>query len=116
MSKDDKTSSLEDRIDDLEKQLKKLRKQLAQSEIDQWRARIEDLEVQLDLGSKEARDRLSPFVEQLRNTWLDAKRQADSATSAASDVADKLRSGLEQAMDEIRSAVTSAKDRLDRGE
>ncbi len=116
MPKEEHDGSLEDRIDDLEKQLKKLRKQLAQSELDQWRGRIEDLEVQLDLGSKEARDRLSPFVEQLRNAWLDARRQADSATSTASDVADKVRAGLDQAMDEIRSAVTAAKDRLDRGE
>jgi chromosome segregation ATPase len=111
---DDRIDKLEARLQELESQHAELRQQLARAEIDQWRGRIEDLEVQLDLGSMEARDRLAPFVEELRNRWLDAKRQADQAASSASSAVDQLRTGLEQAMDDIRSAVRSAKERLDR--
>lgn len=105
----------QDRIDALEAALRRvqheqdeLRRALARAELDQWRGRIEDLEVQIDLGSKEARDRLQPLLTQLQNRWLDARRQFDQATSAAGDAFDQLQSGLEQAMRDIRSAVSSA--------
>lgn len=105
----DRTKALEAQIEDLEGQLTELRAQLARAELDQWRGRIDDLEVQLHLGSLEARDQLAPLVEQLRSAWLDARERVSDGAATTSDVASTLRQGLENAMYEIRRAVLDAK-------
>lgn len=101
---------LDERIRELEAEQEGLRKQLAQAQIDQWEGRIDDLEVQVHLGTLEVADRLQPLLESLRNRWLDAREQVGRAPSTTGDVLDALRSGLEQAMKDIRTAVVDAKD------
>ena len=99
----------EQQISDLEAQLTAVRQQLSEAELDQWRARIDDLEVHVHLGSLETRDLLAPLVEDLRNAWLDAREQTARSASTASDAAGALRNGLDRAMDEIRTTVLQAK-------
>jgi hypothetical protein len=110
MSDTDRISSLEGQIADLERQLGEMRRQLSEAELDQWRGRIDDLEVQVHLGTLDVRDRLSPLIEDLRNAWLDAREQLSGSTETASDVVTTLRKGLEQAMGEIRAAVLEARE------
>lgn len=110
MSSPDDIARLEARILELEEQQAELRRQLAQAEIDQWEGRIDDLEVQMHLGTLELSDRLNPLIEALRNRWLDAQAQVGTSSSTAGEVIDSLRGGLEQAMRDIRSAVLDAKD------
>lgn len=105
---DEKVSALEARIDDLESQLEKLREQLVRAQLDQWEGRIEDLEVQLHLGTLELRDRLAPLVDELRNAWSTTRTQVTSTSSSAGEALDTVRSGLEKAMADIRKAVTDA--------
>jgi hypothetical protein len=105
----DDINRLEGRIAELEKEQAALHRQLAQAQIDQWEGRIDDLEVQVHLGSREVADRLDPLVETLRNRWLDAREQMSRSTDTAGDVFATLRSGLEQAMADIRSAVDDAR-------
>jgi chaperonin cofactor prefoldin len=105
---DEKVSALEARIDDLESQLEKLREQLVRAQLDQWAGRIEDLEVQLHLGTLELRDRLTPVVDELRNAWNATRTQVTSTSSSAGEALDTVRSGLEKAMADIRQAVTDA--------
>lgn len=106
---DDEIRRLEGRIAELEKEQAALQRQLAQAQIDQWEGRIDDLEVQVHLGSLEVQDRLDPLLETLRNRWLDAKEQVNRSSDTAGDVFATLRSGLEQAMSDIRSAVSDAR-------
>ncbi|HTO00444.1 MAG TPA: hypothetical protein VL068_07200 [Microthrixaceae bacterium] len=108
----DRIDGLEAQITDLEVQLAEVRRQLSEAELDQWRGRIDDLEVQIHLGSLDARDQLMPLVEDLRNTWLDAREKVTKSASTASDAAETLRAGLEQAMGEIRTAVLQARESL----
>jgi hypothetical protein len=103
---------LQAQIDDLEGEVAQLRHQLVDAELDQWRARIDDLEVQVHLGSLDARDRLSPLVEDLRNAWLDARAGISSTSDTASDVVDKIRSGLEQAMREVRRVALDTRSAI----
>lgn len=108
-SNEDKIASLEHRIEELDGQLATLREQLSRAQLDQWEGRIDDLELQMHLGSMEMRESLSPVVEKLRNGWLDAQKQVASASSTAGDILDSLHKGLEQAMKDIRDAVADAK-------
>lgn len=109
MTSTEDIAGLERRIQELEEQQEALRRQLAQAEIDQWEGRIDDLEVQMHLGTLELSDKLEPLLDTLRNRWLDAKEQVGQSSSTAGDVIDTLRTGLEQAMRDIRTSILEAK-------
>ena len=109
MSDEQKVPTLESRIGDLEEELNKMRAELSQARLEQWEGRIDDLEVQAHLGSMELNERLSPIVGTLRNRWLDAKEQLDSASSTANDVFAILRKGCEQSFADFKDAVVNAK-------
>jgi predicted nucleic acid-binding Zn-ribbon protein len=108
----DRVDELQEQVDRLQEELASVRRQLAAAELDQWRGRIDDLEVQAALGSMSVRDRLGPVIEELRNTWLDARARAGEGTETASEVTDRLRDGMERAMSEIRNAVRDARTAL----
>lgn len=110
MSNDDKIAALEQRIDELKAKLDDLQGQLAELELDQWKGRIDDLEVQMHLGAMGAMDRLAPLVERLRNSYLDARASVTGTASAAGDATDRIRKGLESAMNDIRKAVFDTED------
>lgn len=112
MEPSEQIGQLQAQIDDLEAEVATLRHQLADAELDQWRARIDDLEVQVHLASLDAKDRLAPLLEDLRNAWLEAREGISSTGDTASDVVDKVRSGLEQAMREVRRAALDARSAI----
>jgi hypothetical protein len=109
MTDTDRIVELERRLEEIRQQQEDLRRQLAEARSDQWQARIDDLDVQAHLGAMEAEDKLEPLIEQLRNKWLDARRQFDSGASTASDVIDQLRDGFEQAGRDIRDALSDVR-------
>jgi hypothetical protein len=109
MDQDRRTAALEERIEELEVQLEDLNHQLRRAELDQWQGRVDDVELQVHLASMDVRDQVTPLMEALRNRWLDAREQMEHSSTAASDVLDAMRGGLEQAMRDIRDAVMEAK-------
>ena len=112
MTNDDRITGLEAQIRKLQAQQAELRKQLARAQLDQWRGRIEDLEVQMHLGAMEASDKLTTLMHQLRGKWADARRQFEENISTASGVADTVRTGLENAFDDLRKALLEARNKL----
>jgi predicted nucleic acid-binding Zn-ribbon protein len=109
MGEKDRIEGLEQQVEQLQQELSDVRRQLASAELDLWRGRIDDLEVQARLGSMSVQDRLLPVVEELRNTWLDARARVTEGADTASEVGERLRKGLEQAMDDIRAALSDAR-------
>jgi hypothetical protein len=101
---------LEQRIHELEAQQDALQQQLQKAQLEQWEGRIDDLEVQIHLGTLELGDRLDPLLDALRNRWLDAKQTLNEGASATGDALDALRAGLDQAMRDVRTAILEAKD------
>lgn len=97
-------------LEALRTQIRDLQGQIAELELDQWKGRIDDLEVQLHLGAMAGRDQLNPLVEKLRNTYLDARESIANTATTAGDVTGRLRKGLEQAMSDIRNAVLNDAD------
>jgi hypothetical protein len=109
MSTNDDIAKLQAQIDDLHAQQADLRKQLARAQLDLWQGRFEDLEVQMHLGAKEATDKVTALMEQLRTTWADARRQFQASIANASSVADIVRAGLENAYADLRKALLESK-------
>ena len=106
---DDRVTRLEDEISRMEDELQRLRGQLAVAELDHWRGRIDDLEVQARLMVMETDDRVAPLLEQVRNRWLDAKEKLTESAGTATEVIDTLREGLEQAVSDLRGAMLAAR-------
>lgn len=105
MSEKDRIEGLEQQVERLQQELADVRRRLTSAELDLWRGRIDDLEVQARLGSMSVQDRLLPVVEELRDTWLDARARVADGADTASEVGERLRKGLEQAMEDIRAAL-----------
>jgi chromosome segregation ATPase len=112
MTTEERIAELEAHIDKLQAKQADLYQQLARAQIDQWKGRIEDLEVQLHLGAMEANDKLTVLMNQLHSRWADARRQFEDTTSTASSVADTVRTGLENALSDVRKAMLEARSRL----
>lgn len=106
---DDRIAKLEKKIHALETKQSELYEQLAEARLDQWKGRLEDLEVQAHLGAMDTNDRIANLVQRARDRWDDAKAQLGGATAVASDVAETVRGGLESAIDDVRKAVLDAR-------
>lgn len=107
------------RIDHLEEQLSKLqeaqaalREELVQARLDQWKGRIEDLEVQVHLATMGSNERLDSLTDQLRQSWERARAQVDDATSTASSVVGTVLSGLENAYHDVRQALLDSRSKI----
>lgn len=109
MADDDRIAKLEKQIEKLEARQSELYEQLAEARLDHWKGRLEDLEVQIRLGAMDTNDRIQALVEQARDRWNDAKSQLTGAKSAAVDVVETVRSGVESALDDIRRAIVEAR-------
>ncbi|HEX6569626.1 MAG TPA: hypothetical protein VF015_10685 [Acidimicrobiales bacterium] len=109
MADTDHIANLQARIDRLEAKQAELYEQLAEARLDQWKGRLEDLEVQVHLGAMDTNDRIDALVSRARDRWNEAKAQLSGATSVASDVFETVRSGFESALGDIRRALLDAK-------
>lgn len=112
MGDKDRIEGLEQQVERLQQELADVRRQLASAELDVWRGRIDDLELQARLGSMSVQDRLMPVVEELRNTWLDARARVTEGADTANEVGERLRKGLEQAMEDVRAALNDARSSI----
>lgn len=112
MDIEDRIKQLESELTELRSQQTELRKQLAAAQLDQWRGRIEELEVQTHLAAMDTSDRVSALMAQLRDRWADARRQLEQNVATASSVADTVRAGLEKAVEDVRKALLESRSRL----
>jgi predicted nuclease with TOPRIM domain len=112
MSTEDRIKTLESQIEELRAKQAELNKQLAQAEIDRWKGRIEDLEVQMHLGAMETNDRLKALLDQVQHRWSEARSQVESSTSAAAEGADAVRTSLQTAFKDIRQALLDTKNKI----
>jgi predicted nucleic acid-binding Zn-ribbon protein len=109
MADNDRIAKLEKQIERLEAKQTELYEQLAEARLDQWKGRLEDLEVQIRLGAMDTNDRVEAVVQKARDRWNDAKSQLTGAKATAADVVETVRSGVENALADIRKAIVDAR-------
>jgi hypothetical protein len=107
--------ALEARLHALEAQLDDLRRRLAESELDDWKARIDHLEVQAHLAQLEADGHLAPLLDQMRNRYLDARSQFDRAGSAAGGAVSTVADGVRNAAKDLGDALADAVKKITPG-
>jgi len=112
MTTETRIANLEAQINRLEARESELREQLAKAQLDQWYARIEDLELQAHLGVMETNDRLKGLVRQVRDAWSEAKVQVEATTSTAFDAIESARGRIEGLLGDVRHGVAEARDKV----
>jgi hypothetical protein len=76
--------------------------------LDEWRGRIDELKVQLDLAAKDARDELRTRIDVAENVYLAARSGlADARNDAGSD-ADAARRSLDRLLRDLKDAFDAA--------
>ncbi len=76
--------------------------------LDGWRAKIDELLVQLDLVDLDLRDELRKRVSTAENVYLAARSQLSNAQHDAGSDLRSLRAGLEQLGRDLRNAYDAA--------
>ena len=109
MTETERIKKLEDQMNALEKQQMDLANELAQARLDQWKGRLEDLEVQAHLGAMDTNDRVAALTQKARDRWDDARKQVSGASATAADVWETVRGGVENAIGDLRKALFDAK-------
>ncbi|MCW2784037.1 MAG: hypothetical protein JWP74_554 [Marmoricola sp.] len=112
MTTDERIATLESRIDHLQEAHRIVVGQLAQAHIDQWQGRIDDLELQVRLGTADATDRIAVLTTELNTRWRQARAQLASASATTTEVTDTIRTGLESAYKDVRDAVVESRKQL----
>jgi hypothetical protein len=77
-----------------------------------WRARIDELKVQADLGRMETRDRIQSDLERVEELWSELKSRSERLASQAAGAGDDLRGEISAAVGDLREALRSALTRL----
>ena len=108
MTTDERISKLEAQIKRLDAKEAELRSQLAKAQLDQWYARIEDLELQAHLGTMETQDRIRALMAQVRQIWQDTRRQVEGTAASASDVVEGVRGRIEGLLLDVRRGMADA--------
>lgn len=103
---------LEEQLTKLREAQATLREELVRGRLDQWKGRIEDLEVQVHLATMGSNERLDGLTDHLRQSWESAKAQLDEATSTASSVVGTVLSGLENAYHDLRQALLDSRSKI----
>lgn len=109
---EERIAKLEARLDKLQAEHGAVSRQLAQAHVDQWQARIDELELQVHLGASEATDRLKALTTELDKRWSQVRRQLTDAGETTADATETIRAGLESAYRDVREALIESRKQL----
>jgi DNA repair exonuclease SbcCD ATPase subunit len=112
MTNDERIKNLEQRLEKLEAAHDLVTRQLVEARVDQWQGRIDDLKLQVHLGTVEATDRIAALTAELDKRWSRARQQLAIAGATTSEVTETIRSGLESAYKDVRDALVESRKQL----
>lgn len=80
-----------------------------EKELDKWQTKIDEARVQLNLGGKEAEDKIQPYLDQLDNEMFKAKEKWAELEDASENSWEDIKVGLDSSVDSIKEAFSNAK-------
>lgn len=83
--------------------------------LDSWRARIDELKVQVDLAKLDVRAQATSQLEVAQNACLAAYGKLRQAGHDATENARTLRQGVEKLVQDVKAAIEAAQSVLSRG-
>lgn len=85
-----------------------------QAKLEEWNARIDELEVQASLMEAEARTRQQEQIEEVRRKRDELRAKIDALGRAGDDARRDLEQGVSLAVDALKEAIQSATSRFGR--
>ena len=83
--------------------------------VDQWKARIDELKVQVDLAKLDTRERATKQLDIAQNACLAAYSKLRDAGKDVVTNADTLRDGVQKLLQDIKAAFEAAQAVINRG-
>ena len=83
--------------------------------LDQWRSRIDELKVQVDLAKLDTRERATKQLDIAQNACLAAYSKLREAGRDAITNADTLREGVQKLLNDVKEAIEAAQAVITRG-
>lgn len=80
-----------------------------EEELAKWQTKIDEARVQLNLGSKDAEDKLRPYINQLDNEMSQAKEKWAQMEEASENSWEDIKQGLDTSVDAMNEAFSQAK-------
>lgn len=111
----ERVEELTQKVRELEDLIIQLGRESTDAILEVWKARIDALRVQADLGRMELRDDSAGSVDAADAAWTRARTQLDALTAEATDVGTALIEGLRSARSELRAAFGLAQERVEAG-
>lgn len=84
-------------------------KALLEQELAKWQTKIDEARVQLNLGGKEAEEKIQPYLNQLENEMLKAKDKWAELEDASEHSWADIKVGLDSSVDAMKEAFSNAK-------
>ena len=78
-------------------------------EMAKWQTKIDEARVQANLGSKEAEDKIQPYLDQLENEMYKAKEKWAELEGASENSWADIKGGLDSSVDSMKEALANAK-------
>lgn len=79
-------------------------------EMARWQVKIDEARVQMNLGAKDAQDRLRPYMERMEAEMAAARAKWDEVGDASGDSWEDLKAGLNLSFTAMKEAFDSAKE------
>ncbi len=108
----ERVDELKLKVRELEDLVVQLGRETTDAILEAWKARIDGLRVQVDLGRMEVRDETAGSVDDAEAVWLAARTRLDALSEEASDVGTALIEGIRSARSELSAAVGLAQERI----
>ena len=89
------------------KQMAEWKKQL-ENELAKWETEIDELKVQIKLGSMETRDKLQPKLDKMEAEYANAMKELDKLGDAAENALENIKTGVNNSVKEMRDAFDKA--------
>lgn len=109
----ERVEELTQKVRELEELIIQLGRESTDAILEVWKARIDALRVQADLGRMELRDDTTGPLDAAEAALSGARVRMDSLTSEATDVGTALIEGLRSARSDLRAAVGLAQARIE---
>jgi hypothetical protein len=115
ITRDETLAELRAEVRELRALLVRLGHETMRSMLEAWRARIDNLWVQADLGRMEVRDEVRAALTDADRAWQTSRDRLLGAAAETGDVRDALVEGLESARSDLSAAVALAEERMEAG-
>ncbi len=79
------------------------------AEMAKWQTKLDEARVQANLGSKEAEEKIQPYLDQLENEMYKAKEKWTELEGASENSWQEIKVGLDSSVDAMKEAFSNAK-------